>query len=181
LQVPPPDFLPHFGRNIEVPKPTIAAVNGLALAGGFLLAQMCDLCVAAEHARFGITEIKVGRGAPWAVPLPALIGTRAALQLLLTGEPIAARRAWELGLVNEVVPLGELEETAQRIAEGIAANAPLSVLAAKRMVYESAGLGRRAAFDMADQMWGPVYRSDDALEGPKAFRERRPARWRGSW
>ena len=97
LKVPPPDFLPHFGRNIDVPKPTIAAVNGVALAGGFLLAQMCDLCVAADHARFGITEIKVGRGAPWAVPLAALIGTRAALQLLLTGDPMTARRAAHLG------------------------------------------------------------------------------------
>jgi enoyl-CoA hydratase/carnithine racemase len=70
LQVPPPDFLPQFGRNIEVAKPTIAAVNGLALAGGFLLAQICDLCVAAQSARLAITEVKVGRGAPWAAPLP---------------------------------------------------------------------------------------------------------------
>ena len=73
LQVPPPDFLPQFDRNLEITKPTIAAVNGLALAGGFLLAQMCDLCVAASSARFAITEVKVGRGAPWAAPLPWLI------------------------------------------------------------------------------------------------------------
>ena len=70
LEVPPPDFLPQFGRNIEVAKPTIAAVNGVAYAGGFLLAQQCDLCVAAESARFAVTEVKVGRGSPWAAPLP---------------------------------------------------------------------------------------------------------------
>ncbi len=65
LGVPPPDFVPQFGRNIDVAKPTIAAVNGVAFAGGFLLAQQCDLVVAAEHATFAITEVKVGRGAPW--------------------------------------------------------------------------------------------------------------------
>ena len=70
LAVPPPDFLPQFGRNIDVPKPTIAAVNGVAYAGGFLLAQNCDLCVAADNAQFAITEVKVGRGSPWAVPFP---------------------------------------------------------------------------------------------------------------
>jgi enoyl-CoA hydratase/carnithine racemase len=90
LQVPPPDFLPQFGRNIEVAKPTIAAVNGLALAGGFLLTQMCDLCVAAQSARFAITEVKVGRGAPWAAPLPWLIPPRAAMEILLTGDLIAS-------------------------------------------------------------------------------------------
>src|ERR1700689_5706399 len=88
LQVPPPDFLPQFGRNIEVAKPTIAAVNGVALAGGFLLAQMGDLCVAAQSARFAITEVKVGRGAPWAAPLRLLIPPRTAMEILLTGDLI---------------------------------------------------------------------------------------------
>src|ERR1700712_3069958 len=66
LTVPPPDFLPQFGRNIRIDKPTIAAVNGIAYGGGFLLAQQCDLCIAAESARFAISEVKIGRGAPWA-------------------------------------------------------------------------------------------------------------------
>src|SRR5580698_6202991 len=104
LQVPPPDFLPQFGRNIEVAKPTIAAVNGVAYAGGFLLAQICDLCVAAESARFAITEVKVGRGAPWAAYLSWLVPPRIALQILLTGDPLSAARAREIGLVNEVAP-----------------------------------------------------------------------------
>ena len=78
LEIPPPDFLPVFGRNIDVPKPTIAAVNGVAYAGGFLLAQQCDLVVAASHARFAVTEVKVGRGAPWAAPLSVRAAKRTA-------------------------------------------------------------------------------------------------------
>jgi len=74
LRVPPLDFLPQFGRNIAVDKPTIAAVNGVAYAGGFLLAQNCDLVIAAESAKFAVTEVKVGRGSPWAAPLPLLVG-----------------------------------------------------------------------------------------------------------
>src|ERR1700685_1613781 len=102
LAVPPPDFLPQFGRYHEGAKPTIAAVNGVALAGGFLLAQMCDLCVAAASARFAITEVKVGRGAPWSTPLPWLIPPRVAMEILLTGDLIDADRAERIGLVNRV-------------------------------------------------------------------------------
>ena len=117
LQVPPPDFLPQFGRNIEVAKPTIAAVNGVAYAGGFLLAQNCDLCVAAESARFAITEVKVGRGSPWAAYLSWLVPPRIALQILLTGDPLSAARAREVGLVNEVVPDAGLRAYVQAMAE----------------------------------------------------------------
>src|SRR5580704_4696456 len=104
LAIPPPDFVPQFGRNIDIAKPVIAAVNGIAWAGGFLLTQCCDLCIAADSATFAITEVKVGRGAPWAAPLSWLMPPRIALQILLTGDPITAQRACELGLVNEVVP-----------------------------------------------------------------------------
>jgi enoyl-CoA hydratase/carnithine racemase len=175
LTVPPPDFAPQFGRNIEIPKPTIAAVNGVAWAGGFLLAQSCDLCVAAENATFAISEVKVGRGAPWAAPLSWLIPPRIALQILLTGDPITAARACEVGLVNEVVPLAELRSRTQELAERIAANAPLSVLAAKRTAY----LSRPEKFDEAERIWAPVYHSADAQEGPAAFRDKRKPVWTG--
>jgi enoyl-CoA hydratase/carnithine racemase len=179
LEVPPPDFLPIFGRNVTVANPTIAAVNGVAFAGGFLLAQMCDLCVAAEHARFAITEAKVGRGAPWAMPLPWLVPPRVALELLLTGEPIDAARAYDVGLVNRVVPSDELHEAVQALGETIAANAPLSVRAAKEMVYRAAvGRGEDDSA-IADAIWEPVYRSEDAQDGPRAFGERRPPEWKG--
>ncbi len=179
LTVPPPDFLPQFGRNIEVAKPTIAAVNGVAYAGGFLLAQNCDLCVAAESARFAVTEARVGRGAPWAVPLSWLVPPRIAMQILLTGDPLSAARAYEIGLVNQVVPDAELVPAAQALAEKIAANAPLSVMAAKRTVYLSLRHQRDEAFAEAERIWDPVYRSADAQEGPAAFRDKRAPVWTG--
>ena len=177
LEIPPPDFLPIFGRNIEVEKPTIAAVNGVAYAGGFLLAQMCDITIAADHARFAITEAKVGRGSPWAAPLAWLIPAKVALQILLTGDPIDAARAREVGLVNEVVPLADLRATAQAMAETIAANAPLTVRAAKKTVYASAQMTLSEAYEYADEIWAPVYTSNDAQEGPLAFREKRKPNW----
>ena len=177
LKVPPPDFLPLAGRNIDVEKPTIAAVNGVAFAGGFLLAQYCDLCIAADHARFAITEAKVGRGSPWAAPLPWLIPPRVAMQLVLTAEPISAPRAYEIGLVNALVPAAELRGTAQAMAETILANAPLSVLAGKRTIYAAAGESFGKVFDEADRIWEPAYLSADAQEGPAAFREGRTPNW----
>ncbi|HEX3591443.1 MAG TPA: enoyl-CoA hydratase-related protein [Pseudonocardiaceae bacterium] len=179
LTVPPPDFLPQFGRNIDVPKPTIAAVNGVAYAGGFLLAQNCDLCVAADSARFAISEVKVGRGAPWAAPLSWLVPPRIAMQILLTGDPVSAARAHEVGLVNDVVPLSGLTSTVQALAERIAANAPLSVAAAKRTAYLSRQVPMTDAFDEAERVWEPVYRSADAQEGPAAFRDKRAPVWTG--
>jgi enoyl-CoA hydratase/carnithine racemase len=175
LQIPPPDFVPQFGRNIDIAKPVIAAVNGIAWAGGFLLAQCCDLCIAADTATFAITEVKVGRGAPWAAPLSWLLPPRIALQILLTGDPITAQRAHEIGLVNEVVPAASLRERAQALAERIAGNAPLSVLAAKRTAY----LSRPDVYEEAERIWAPVYLSADAQEGPAAFRDKRPPVWTG--
>ncbi|MFR9803765.1 enoyl-CoA hydratase/isomerase family protein [Pseudonocardia sp. RS010] len=179
LEIPLPDFLPQFGRNIEVPKPTIAAVNGVAYAGGFLLAQQCDLVVAAEHARFAVTEVKVGRGSPWAAPLSWLVPPRIALEILLTGDPLDAARAREIGLVNQVVSGAELRARTQELARRIAANAPLSVRAAKRTAYLSAECTRAEAYDRAEEIWAPVYRSEDAQEGPAAFRDKRTPVWKG--
>ncbi|MGC8480184.1 MAG: enoyl-CoA hydratase/isomerase family protein [Acidimicrobiales bacterium] len=179
LKVPPIDFAPQFGRNIEIDKPTIAAVNGVALAGGFMLAQNCDLCIAAQHARFGITEVKVGRGAPWAAPLSWLVAPRVAMEILLTGDPIDAERAYQLGLVNHVVPYEELESTTQAIALRIAENAPLSVQAAKKTVRLMTSTALTHAFEEAEALWEPVYLSEDAQEGPQAFRDKRAPIWKG--
>jgi enoyl-CoA hydratase/carnithine racemase len=179
LQVPPPDFVPQFGRNVAVPKPIIAAVNGPALAGGFLLTQQADLVVAADTATFGISEAKVGRGAPWAAPLPWLLPPRIALEMLMTGDPISAERAHALGLVNRVVPAADLAEAAQDLARRIACNAPLSVAAAKRMVYLTREHHLADAYDEAERIYEPVYRSRDAQEGPRAFQEKRAPRWEG--
>ena len=179
LKVPPPDFLPYLQRTVKTDKPVIAAVNGVAFAGGFLLAQMCDLVIAADHAKFGITEAKVGRGSPWAAPLPWLVGPRAAMEIMLIGDPLTAQRAYEIGLVNRVVPADKLRDEALSIATTIAGNAPLSVRAAKQLVYLSAEHGWSAALEAADALYEPVYLSDDAQEGPTAFKEKRRPQWQG--
>lgn len=179
LQVPPPDYLPHLGRNLHTDKPVIAAVNGVAYAGGFFLVQTCDLVVAADTARFAITEPRWSRGAPWAAPLPWLIPPRFALELLLTAEPVDAVRAREMGLVNRVVPAGALRTEAESLARRILENAPLAVRAGKRMVYAAAERGWSEALDEGYRIFDPVYQSRDALEGPQAFREKRAPRWEG--
>jgi enoyl-CoA hydratase/carnithine racemase len=179
LTVPPADFVPQFGRNILLDKPTIAAVNGVAYAGGFMLAQNCDLVIAAESARFAVTEVKVGRGSPWAAPLSWLVPARVAMEILLTGDPLSAARAYEVGLVNRVVPDADLRAQTQALAERIAGNAPLSVRAAKKTAYLSARMGIAEAFDEAERIWQPVYTSADAQEGPAAFRDKRPPAWTG--
>jgi enoyl-CoA hydratase/carnithine racemase len=179
LTVPPRDMAPNLGRNLQVTKPVIAAVNGPAFGGGFLLAQMCDLCVAGTSAQFAITEARWGRGAPWAAPLPWLVPPRVAMELLLTGEPIDAQRAYEVGLVNRVVPDPELRSEAGRLARRIADNAPLSVRAAKAMVHASAGRELDEAVEEGWRLFQPVYLSEDAQEGPRAFVERRPPVWKG--
>lgn len=178
LQVPPVDFVPQPGRTISIAKPIVAAVNGIAYGGGFLLMQSCDLCVAADHARFAISEARWGRGSPWAAPLPWLIPPRVALELVLTAGPLDAERAREVGLVNRVVPAAELPNAAQFMAEAIAANAPMSVRAGKAMVYAAAERSLTEAWEEAERLFEPVYMSEDALEGPRAFRERRSPVWR---
>ncbi len=179
LTVPPPDFVPQPGRTVQLTKPVVAAVNGIAYGGGFLLAQQCDLVLAAEHARFAVSEAKLGRGAPWAAPLSWLIPPRVAMQLLVTGDPISAQRAHEVGLVNEVVPAARLHDAAQSLGERIAANAPLSVAAAKATVRLMAQPRFADAYAEAEALWEPVYLSADAQEGPVAYRDKRTPLWTG--
>jgi len=179
LRVPPRDMLPVLGDVEHLSKPTIAAVNGVAYAGGWLFAQMCDLCIAADHAKFGITEAKVGRGMPWAAPLAHMLPQRVMMELLLTAQPMSAQRAMALGFVNDVVPLGQLRERALDMARTIAANAPLTVKAARELVYLSTEMGRSAALRAAQHLFESVYLSDDAQEGPRAFAAKRAPRWTG--
>jgi enoyl-CoA hydratase/carnithine racemase len=179
VSVPPPDYMPIVRRTVPFSKLLIAAVNGVAFGGGFLLAQMADLVVAADHAQFGMPEAKVGRGAPWSAPLSQLIPRRVWLQLLVTGDPIDAARAHQIGLVNEVVPAAELMASAKALAERIRDNAPLTVRASLQMVRLAADMGLTAAWDAADALFDDVYRSADAIEGPAAFREGRQPNWQG--
>jgi enoyl-CoA hydratase/carnithine racemase len=175
----PRNFLPTLSVNLHVTKPVIAAVNGVAYAGGWALVQMCDIVVAAETAQFAITEAKVGRGMPWAVPLTQMIPQKMLLEILLTGDPISARRAYEIGFVNHVVPADQVMPKALALAETIAGNAPLTVAAAKEMVYLATDMGRRAGLEAARHLFDHVYRSEDAQEGSRAFAEKRKPRWQG--
>jgi enoyl-CoA hydratase/carnithine racemase len=179
MQVPPRDLFPLPGDNLELSKPTIEAVNGVAFAGGWMIAQACDLCVAASHAQFAITEVKVGRSSPWAAPLIHMIPQRIMMEIMLTGKPITAQRAYEIGLVNRVVEPGELMDAALSLAADILAGAPLSVRAARDTVMLATEMGRSAALIAARHASEYAYRSADAQEGPLAFSEKRPPRWTG--
>jgi len=179
LSVPPRDMFPVPGDNIELSKPTIAAVNGAAFAGGWMIAQACDLCVASTSAKFAITEVKVGRSSPWAAPLIHMIPQRIMMEIILTGKPIGAQRAYEIGLVNRLAEPGQLLETALALAAEILEGAPLSVKAARDTVMLATEMGRSAALQAARHASESTYRSEDAQEGPKAFAEKRRPQWQG--
>jgi enoyl-CoA hydratase len=179
MQVPPRDMFPLPYDTVELSKPTIAAVNGVAFAGGWMIAQACDLCVAATTARFAITEVKVGRSSPWASPLIHMIPQRIMMEILLTGKPITAQRAYEIGLVNRLAEPADLMDAALELAGEILDGAPLSVRAARETVMISTEMGRSAALKAARQASELCYQSEDAPDGPRAFAEKRPPPWQG--
>jgi crotonobetainyl-CoA hydratase len=165
-------FANHFTS-----KPTIAAVNGAALGGGTELALSCDLIVAVDTASFGLPEVKRGliAGAGGAFRLAHQLPHRIGLELLLTGEPLAAADALRWGLINRVVAPGKALEVALQLADAIAANAPLAVQASKRIAY--GGQQAQALWDLTAQEFTALARSEDAKEGPRAFAEKRVPVW----
>ena len=179
LAVPPRDMFPVPGDTVELSKPTIAAVNGVAFAGGWMIAQACDLCVASTGAKFAVTEVKVGRSSPWAAPLIHMIPQRIMMEILLTGKPISAQRAYEIGLVNRLAEPTQLLDCALELAREILDGAPLSVQAARETVMLSTEMGRSAALQAARHASEYCYHSEDAREGPRAFAEKRRPQWRG--
>lgn len=179
MTVPPRDMFALPYDTIELSKPTIAAVNGVAFAGGWMIAQACDLCVASTSAKFAITEVKVGRGSPWAAPLIHMIGQRIFMEIVLTGKPIDAARAYEIGLVNRLAEPGAVLDAAIELAREVLEGAPLSVKAARETVMLSTEMGRSAALDAARTAHEQTYNSLDAQEGPRAFAEKRKPVWQG--
>ena len=162
-------------------KPLIAAVEGYALAGGFEAMLACDLTVAARNAQFGIPEVKRGlaAGAGGLLRLPRLIPPRIAMEMALTGDPISAERAAEIGLVNILTEPGAALAEAKRLAARIIANAPLSVAASKRVMVEQRDWPMAEMFARQQEITGPVLASADAREGAAAFAEKRKANWQG--
>ena len=179
MRVPPRDLYALPYDTIELSKPTIAAVNGAAFAGGWMIAQACDLCVASTTATFAVTEVKVGRSSPWASPLIHMIPQRIMMEILLTGKPITAQRAYEIGLVNRLAEPATLLEIALELAAEILDGAPLSVRAARETVMIATEMGRAAALTAAWHASEHCYHSEDAQEGPRAFAEKRPPQWTG--
>ena len=179
LKTPPRDMFPVPYENIALSKPTIAAVNGVAFAGGWMIAQGCDLCVASTEAKFAITEVKVGRGSPWSTPLIHMIPQRIYMEIVLTGKPIGAQRAYEIGLVNRLAEPGKTLDVALELAREVIEGAPLSVDAARRTVMLATEMGRSAALDAGYAAHETAYNSEDAQEGPRAFSEKRKPVWKG--
>ncbi|MFD5246938.1 crotonase/enoyl-CoA hydratase family protein [Amycolatopsis sp. NPDC058340] len=165
----------------ELSKPLIAAVEGWAMGGGFELALGCDLIVAAEDAKFGLPEVKRGLIAAGGgvIRLPKRIPHHLAMEFLLTGEPLGAERAGELGLVNRVVPTGEATAVALQLAERIAANAPLALALVKKIVRAADGVPDPQAFATQRSELTALMKSADVREGMQAFAERRTPQWAG--
>lgn len=161
-------------------KPLVAAINGHCLGGGLELALQCDLRVASETASFALPEVKVGSLAGVCGPLLLrAVPAAHAMKLLLTGARIDAAEALRIGLVSDVWPAAELLPRALALAEAIAANAPLSVAATKRLLRETETLPRAALADLTEMAFGLVKETEDRAEGRRAFAEKRPPRFAG--
>lgn len=161
--------------------PVIARVNGLAVGGGFELVLGCDIVIAAEHASFGLPEARVGRMPldGGMIMLPRLIPQKIAMGMLLTGNRISAAQAQEYGLVNEVAAAADLDTTVDRWVEQVLECAPLSVKAIKESVMETCDLPADEAYAKRLPALIAALESEDADEGPRAFREKRKPEWKG--
>jgi enoyl-CoA hydratase/carnithine racemase len=161
-------------------KPVIAAVNGSALAGGFELLLSCELAVASTEARFGVPEVKRGLlPAGGGVFLGRRVPLAVALEMTLTGDTIDAERALTLGLVNQVVPPGDVLDAAVMLADRVVANGPLAVSAIKRLVHAAIALPAAEVWALQDELLPSVFGSADAREGAAAFLEKRAPVWEG--
>lgn len=168
-------------RDFELYKPVIAAVNGFALAGGTEILQATDLRIAAEHAEFGLSEVMRGiiPAGGSLVRLARQIPYCKAMQILLTGDRMSAEEAYRIGLINEVVPAAQVLGRAEALAARLAESGPLAVAACKEAVIRTSGLPLKDAFRIENELAGRVMRSRDAIEGPRAFMEKRKPEFRG--
>jgi crotonobetainyl-CoA hydratase len=165
----------------DCPKPLIAAVNGVAMGGGFEIALACDLIIAAESARFALPEPRVGlfAAAGGVHRLPQQIPLKQAMGMLLTGRQVGAAEAYRMGLVNEVVPDEELMAAAERWASQILECSPLSVRLTKEAVYSGLNHSLEEAMHNDRPLLQRLFASQDFVEGPKAFAEKRKPNWTG--
>ena len=163
-------------------KPLIAAIEGFALAGGLEVALTCDLLVAAEDAKIGIREVKVGLFAAGGalLRLPRRVPYSVAMEMALTGQPITADQAKNHGLVSRVTEKGGTVEAAMELAESIAENAPLAVAASKALIQAQQGITEEEFWELQKPHMRKVFTSNDAKEGPASFAEKRSPNWSGT-
>jgi enoyl-CoA hydratase len=168
-------------RNVELYKPIVAAVNGPCVAGGMEMLGGVDIRIASPNATFGVMEPKRGlfAGGGTTVRLPRQVPFPAAMEFLLTAEAFPAERALELGLINEIVPREQLLDRALEWAARITANGPLAVRATKESVLRGLAVNLEEAYKIEQRLSNMVFKSEDAKEGPLAFAEKRPPRWKG--
>jgi enoyl-CoA hydratase/carnithine racemase len=162
-------------------KPVVGALNGHFAAGGILFALNCDVRVGLAGTRGGVTEVKVGRGSPWAVPMLWMMPQALLMETVLTGDMIPVERLHQVGFLNYVEPTPEaVRERAMEVARRIADAAPLSVMAGKRVLRQAMTLGCEPGLKSAWEYYDEhVYPSEDAIEGPRAFAEKRKPQWKG--
>jgi enoyl-CoA hydratase/carnithine racemase len=167
-------------RGIEIWKPMIAAVNGHCLAGGLELALACDFRIAAEHATFGLTEVRwaIMPGAGGTQRLPRAVPLAKAMEMILTAQPIDAAEAYRIGLVNRVVPLKDLMPTASEFARILCERGPLAVRAAKEAIIRGLSMPLADGLRLEAFLAGTLRGTEDAVEGPKAFAEKRAPKFK---
>ena len=165
----------------ERKKPVIAAVDGLATAGGCEIVLSTDLVVASTRSAFGLAEVlrNLVAGAGGLFRLPQLIGKNAAMEVILTGQPLTAQRAYELGMVNRLVEPAQVEAEAMALAERICGAAPLAVWESRKVVNASMYESEETLISMTNKAFGAILASEDTKEGLTAFIEKRPPNWKG--
>ncbi|MFP5378805.1 MAG: enoyl-CoA hydratase/isomerase family protein [Vicinamibacteria bacterium] len=165
----------------QLGKPVIAAVNGFALGGGCELAMACTMRLAADTARFGQPEVNLGiiPGYAGSQRLPRLVGKGRALEILLTGDMVPAQRAYEIGLVNRVVPAAELMSEARALAAALASKAPVAVRYILEAVHEGLEMPLAEGQYLETALFGAIASTEDTREGTRAFLEKRKAEWKG--
>ncbi|WP_213268710.1 crotonase/enoyl-CoA hydratase family protein [Hyphomonas sp.] len=165
----------------ERTKPLIAAITGSALAGGTEIALSCDMIIAADDTNFGLPEVKrsLVAGAGGLFRLPRQIGKAVALEAILTGDPLSSQRAYELGMVNKVVPEAEVMAEAEKLAARITANAPLAVAASRAVAISATSKTDEELWKDSGVAFASIINTEDYKEGPKAFIEKRAPVWKG--
>jgi enoyl-CoA hydratase/carnithine racemase len=181
MEIKNPGGFAGITKNFTCYKPMIAAVNGFALGGGLEIALKCDIIIAADHARFGLPEPTVGlmAAAGGVLRLPRMIPQKIAMGMMFTARPISAQEAYRIGLVNEVVPLKDLMATAERWANDILRCSPLSIQATKEVTMKALDMTLEDALNTDFPVVYKLFTSEDAVEGPLAFAQKRPPQWKG--